>query len=174
MLCDHQVPAFNTCWIAQLLLNSNEVAIFSTSCALTLSDLQSSSEADPYAWLMTDLVQNKMMFQDTCFFLSVNEINRLEIPDGATLSKSYFQTVLIGHSSSLSLSPPMKSSKEGIMNSSNLGSQIEGFWVLATKTGTKKNVVQGRRGYVTHYPLLAEEETMRNMFSRLGAYSRAT
>ena len=42
------------------------------------------------------------------------------------------------HSRSSTLIPPTKSSKEGIVNSSNLRLWIKGLWVLATKTATKR------------------------------------
>ena len=75
----NQVPALNTCWIAQFLQNSNEVAIFLNLCALTLIDTHSSSEADSHVWLMTDLIHNNMVPRDTHFFLWAMEIVILEI-----------------------------------------------------------------------------------------------
>ena len=121
--------------------NSNEVTIFRTSCALPLADQQSSSEIGPYMWLMTDLIKNKMVFWDTCFFFSVIEMNKLHILRGyCFIHDRYFLRALMGLSRSSSLSPYTKLSKEGVMDSSNLGLWIEEFWVLAMKSGTKKNM----------------------------------
>ena len=56
------VPAFDTCWIVQFLLSSNKVTVSLTSCTLTLTALQYSSEAEPYMWLITNLIQTKWCF----------------------------------------------------------------------------------------------------------------
>ena len=66
----------------------------------------------------------------------------------------------MGNSNSSSLSSPMMSSRESIENSSKQESGIEGFWVLATKSGKNEKVQYmtsirtndepRRKGHVTH------------------------
>ena len=46
----------------------------------------------------------------------------------------------MGQSKSSSQSPSTRSSKDGSVNFSNRGSETEGFWVLATKSGRKEMV----------------------------------
>ena len=48
------------------------------SLALALTNVQSASEENLYALLITNLIQNEMMFPATRFFLLVAEMNRLK------------------------------------------------------------------------------------------------
>ena len=59
VLWDDLVPAFKTCWTAQFLMNSNEVAIILNLCALTFTHLQSSMVADPKVWLITYIIRKQ-------------------------------------------------------------------------------------------------------------------
>ena len=60
--------------------SKSPVTIFLTLGTLALNDLKSSSKADPYMQLMsrTDLIQNKMVLQDTRSFLLIVKTNQLE------------------------------------------------------------------------------------------------
>ena len=70
-------------------------------------------------------------------------MNRLENPGSNALSKRYFLRALMGHSSSSSLSTPMKSTKEGILNSSNLAIYIEWFISLSHEVGNSYSACVG-------------------------------
>ena len=86
VLWNAQVPTFNTCCIAEFLLNSNEIEIFLTLCALTLTNQQSFSEAGPYVWLMTNQVHNVIVFQEAHFSLLVVETKKNWRPQDGTAS----------------------------------------------------------------------------------------
>ena len=95
------LPTFSTCWTTQFLLN-REVIIFHPSKAITLTDLQSSSVADPYASLITNLIHNRMVFWDIRFFLLVVETNRL-ILSGPAQVPSYHSDRALQHLISITI-----------------------------------------------------------------------
>ena len=139
VLCKDQVPAFSIWWNTQFL-NSNDVATFRTYCASTLRALHSSR-----SWRISMVADqsnpNEMVFWDTHFFLLDVETNTPEMSGRYySFRDRYLLRTLMGHNSSLSLSPSTKSSNEGTSNFSNLGSCTNGFWVLATKSRTWEKV----------------------------------
>ena len=152
VLRDDQVPAFRNWWIVQILLNSNEVAIFLNLRDLTLTDIQPSSEAASQVWLVTSVFHNEIVFR-IMFLPCSHWMNRIHFRKVLLHTRA-----LMGHNRSLSLSPPTKSSKEEMEDSSNLSSWIKGIWVLATSQEQKKrcrtsilmNAKRDRKGHAAH------------------------
>ena len=69
-------------------------------------------------WMMTDLIKNEMVFQDTRFFLLVVEMNKLEIPDMLLHPGKVFPKSSDGAQQQFISTHHPQLSKEGIMNPS--------------------------------------------------------
>ena len=81
-----------------------------------------------------------MVFQNTHFFLVI-KMNKLEhVGLNCSILLRYLLIDLLGQSNILSLSPSTKATKDGTVNPSKHKLYTEGFWVLATKSGTKEKV----------------------------------
>ena len=132
---------------------------------------------------MTNLTQRKMVPWDTHFFFLVNETNKLDTSRwNCSIWDVYFLRALMGNSRSGSLSPITKSSMEGIVNSSYLGSWFKGFWGMSQETRDKRECegldpskcwTHQERPCIS-LTLLAKETANKKRFSRLGAYLRTT
>ena len=125
-----QVPAFNTCWTSQFFPKRRKVLILQTSHALTA--LQSSSVVDSndpkqngvLGYLLLPLSnQNKQIRASRSILFGFPEI----LLTGSEGAKQHFISLNF-----------TQLAKEGILNSSNLGTYISRFCILATKSGTKE------------------------------------